>query len=257
MSNSSPDAAPRLIFLHHARTGGTSLHEAMCAAFPPEDRCPERFPQDETPPGQLTRYRLYSGHYRYGDIQAIPAPRYLVTVLRDPRARILSLYRFWRRHRGDVVDWLGLEGPRLARARGLLEFLHSSEPVVMNAIDNAIACHLADTRPTGSGRFGTWRVNGRQPVTPAAIVARACERLLALDCVGFTENLAAVHGRVAAQFPIAPLQRLNHRDAELEHLEALEDEPVTPDIQARLLRLTWLDAQVRHFALTDPRVRRA
>ena len=72
-----------------------------------------------------------------------------------------------------------------------------------------------------------------------------------------TEDLAATHGRVAAQFPIAPLQRLNHRDAQLDHLEALKDEPVTPDIRARLLRLTWLDAQVRHFALTDPRVRRA
>jgi hypothetical protein len=251
----------KLVFLHVPRTGGTTLHETFSAAFQPADCCPDRFSTlDRIPPARLARYRLFSGHYRFDQLAFIPEPRFLLTILRDPRARILSLYRFWRRHRPEAIEIHDMVGPRIARARGLLDFLHSEEPIVMDAIDNTMACQImGDARPLGGGRFGTREEGSRHSLVPAAIVAGACEALLTFDCVGFTETLDAAYRQTAQvlHLPLAPLPRLNHRDMVDTMTEAVEDEPVTPAIMARLMRLTWLDAQVLRFAREDPRIRRA
>ena len=256
-----PVEATRLVFLHLPRTGGTTLHDTLAPNFRPEECCPERFAQlDRIPPAELAGYRFVSGHYRFDELALIPAPRYLVTVLRDPRERILSLYHYWRRHRAQRVKEPGLDGPRIARQLGLLEFLHSEEWVVVNAIDNSMACQLmGDAVSVGGGRFGTRSARDRAPITPDAVVEGACQALLEFDCVGFTERLDAVHARLARRFGLVPwmLPRLNSRTRVDHLLEPMAEEPVTPEIAARLRELTQLDAAVLAFARSDPRVRRA
>ena len=255
-------APPRLIFLHLPRTGGTSLHEALSPLFSPAECCPERFPNLEwMPRAELLRYRFFSGHYRFDELALIPHPRFLCTVLRDPRARILSLYRFWRRHRSEVVEKHQLVGPKMARSLDLLDFLNCRVPVVRNAIDNAIACTLAGrVHPMEDGHFAMWNKAGvNTPLRPADIVTVACEALLAFDAVGFTETLPALHGHMTrvTGLPFTPLPHLNGRDQPEEKLEDIADQPITREIALRLQRLTRLDVQVVAFARADPCVQRA
>lgn len=254
--------ALRLVFLHLPRTGGTTLHEALLApGFRPEECCPERFGNlDRIDPADLAGFRLFSGHYRFDHLALIPHPRFLITVLREPKSRILSLYHFWRRHRPEVVAKHRLEGPRIARSRSLLEFLHSEEPVITEVIDNAMACHLmGQAWPSRHGGFVTRRAAKKEPIEPSAIADAACRALLQFDCVGFTETLGAVHARVASRFgwPSPILPHLNSHARVDAVVEPMAQEPVTPEITRRLLQLTELDAQVLAFAQKDPRVRRA
>ena len=255
-------ATSRLIFLHLPRTGGTSLHEALSPLFSPAECCPERFPNLQwMPRTELLRYRFFSGHYRFDEMALIPHPRFLCTVLRDPRARILSLYRFLRRHRSEVVEKHQLVGPKLARSLDLLDFLNCRVPVVRNAIDNAIACTLAGrVYPMEDGHFALRNNAGvNTPLRPGDIATVACEALLAFDAVGFTETLPALHGAIIRRkgFPGSPpLVHLNGRDQAELHLEEIADQPVTREIALRLQRLTRLDVQVVAFARSDPRVKR-
>lgn len=243
---------PRLVFLHHPRTGGTSLHASFAAAFRPDEICPERFARlHEHGPEALLRWRFFSGHYRHDQFWAIAEPRVLVTVLREPRARILSLWRYWRAIDPAVVGAHALEGPRLAQALPLRDFLRSDHRDVRLAIDNAMACHLAgDAMPLGGARFGRFTDLGATPLDPTALLERAQRMLFRYDVVGFTEALDAVHARVAALLGVAlpPLARHNAT----EPAEAEE-----PGVVAELDRLTALDAALLDFARTHRRVRRA
>lgn len=244
--------APRLVFLHHPRTGGTSLHASFAAAFRPEEICPERFARlHEHEPAALARWRFFSGHFRHDQFWAIAPPRLLVTVLREPRARILSLWRYWRGLDPALVAAHGLAGPRLAQALSLPAFLRCDHPEVRLAIDNAMACHLAgDAMPLGGGRFGRFTDRGATPLAPEALLERAQRMLFRYDVVGFTEALEPVRARVAALLgrALPPLGRHNATAP-----EEVEDGAVA----AELDRLTALDAALLGFARSHRRVRRA
>jgi hypothetical protein len=247
-----PPDAPRLVFLHHPRTGGTSLHESFAAAFHPDEICPERFARLHAhTPEELARWRFFSGHFRHDQFWAIAEPRLLVTVLREPRARILSLWRYWRAIDPALVAAHSLAGPRLAQALPLADFLRAEHAEVRHAIDNAMACHLAgDAMPLGGGRFGRFTDDGATPLDPAALLDRAQRMLFRYDVVGFTEDLEPVRARVAALLGRA-LPPLGRRNA-TEPADAEE-----PGVAAALDRLTALDAALLAHARTHRRVRRA
>ena len=106
----------RLVFLHLPKTGGTALHQQLLTNFRPEEVCPIRFSRlVEQPREALERYVFFSGHFNFDHVRHIPGETYVVTVLREPRQRILSNYYFWKRHRAEVVERQNLEGPRIAR----------------------------------------------------------------------------------------------------------------------------------------------
>lgn len=257
----TPPATSRLVFLHLPRTGGTSLHEALAPLFLPTERCPERFANlERLSSEEMARYRFFSGHYRFDELRLIPHQRFLCTVLRDPQARILSLYHFWRRHRDEVVEKHQLIGAKLARSLDLLDFLRCRDPVVRNVIDNAVACTLAGrVQPVNNGEFAMWDKGGvTTPIHPADIVTRACDAILAFDAVGFTETLPALHAHLtrAMGLPTAPLLHLNGRDRRDWALEDIAEQRITPEIALHLQHLTRMDRQVLAFAENDPRVQR-
>src|SRR5690606_16516516 len=52
--------APRLVFLHRPKTGGTSFHETLLGLYSAEQVCPERFNGLKNhPAGMLSRYRFF------------------------------------------------------------------------------------------------------------------------------------------------------------------------------------------------------
>jgi hypothetical protein len=240
-----------LVLLHVPRTGGTSLHQAFSLRFAPEEICPERLNRlDSLPAEELARYRLFSGHHRFEHLALMPAPRLAVTVLREPRARLVSLYRHWRRHWPALAE--GNEGLRLARALPLAGFLRSGHIEVVEAFDNAMARQLAgDCRARAPGHYTRWAWEDMTPVAEEAIVEAACRNLERLDAVGLAGALDALHGFVATRMGWmvrGPLPRLNGQDQAAWGLEALPREEVPADAMEEVARMTRLDQRVWEFA---------
>ncbi len=87
------DAATALVFLHVPKTAGQTVHFELTRAVGEEQVSPVRThtqapPEAQFPPG----YRLYSGHLDWVALDAVQPPRFVFTVLRDPRERLAS---FW------------------------------------------------------------------------------------------------------------------------------------------------------------------
>ncbi|MGA8726867.1 MAG: hypothetical protein WB565_17675 [Acidimicrobiales bacterium] len=86
-------------------------------------------------------HRLVMGHYS-GQLLVDSGCRTLALQVREPRSRVLSLYRYWQSRPDEVIDQWGEWGrTALVSARGSLsEFLRS--PHIWPAADSAIARQL-------------------------------------------------------------------------------------------------------------------
>ncbi len=198
----SPDrhgATPKC-FMHIPKSGGSSIHAALEAALSPGSLAPQRFdtslfcdfgdfhlmrPETRsrivTSPEEvrsLGQYRAVSGHFSLPTLLQVADAPSIATVLREPRARLLSLYMFWRT---PAVGELMLPYDADAHAqRPLWEFL--SEPLLAPSIDNQVCRLLLHGDP-------------RLPVSDFAaaadiesIAADAIERLDTLGFVGILDS---------------------------------------------------------------------
>lgn len=236
---------PDVGFLHLEKTAGSSLTTFLTGLFHPLQICPDpnRVVAPDTP---LLRERgghrpdperaLAWGHYDLPTLQALGPDRFLLTVLRDPEARILSLYHYFRANDGD-----GDRRVRIAHELSLLDYLRSSEPDAINMIDNLYVRRL-------TGRYVG--ADGVDPlaVDPQGALEAACAGLDALDFVGLAEDMdatLAVLGRMLgfaapARAPRANVLAQNEANPFLP-FRTIARSPVTPAIAVELARLTRLD----------------
>jgi hypothetical protein len=96
-------------------------------------------------------HRLVMGHYS-GQLLLDSGCRQLALQVREPRARVLSLYRYWQSRPDDVLDEWGEWGrTALVSARSDLSgFLRS--PHIWPAVDNSIARQLLLRRTPRNAR---------------------------------------------------------------------------------------------------------
>lgn len=222
------DAPPRIVFLHSVKAAGTSFRALLTPHFTPADICPE--PHDrlrDWPPELLGRYRLYAGHFRYGSVARIPGPLRIVTLLREPRARLLSTYYFHRSHRLDfIVEY----APSLlfAKQYGLADYLRLRGDKLRDEMVKQLgggSIRRACTRLEALAGFGTVeRIDASLPLLGAA---------LGLDLTGPLPVLNAT-GTRTHEGPFEPF--------------APEPEPITPEIAGLLDALTVGDRALYAFA---------
>ena len=103
----SPDAAnvalasEAWVFIHAQKTGGTSLQNMLVDTF--RDGLVFREHGNSLylrSAAELAPYSIFAGHFDFDTVAYIPrARRHLLTLLRDPRERLLSHYRFLRAHK--------------------------------------------------------------------------------------------------------------------------------------------------------------
>ena len=149
MNNASPEPVPvslprRVVFLHIAKTAGTSIVHFFQQRLPAEAICSHgdflQFPRD---PGSLTarlaQFRFVSGHFGYADVAPLLPESYSFTFLRDPVDRVLSLYKFCMHP--DMQRQFAMA--RAARDLGLEGFLTSNLPEVCEMLDNQQTWQLA------------------------------------------------------------------------------------------------------------------
>lgn len=157
----------RFAFVHVPKSAGSSIKNAVtqrCAAAsiaPLElDRVLfgtfDRF--DEMPahtrstiaidgPAELGGFDVVMGHFGYSSLSPHFASVDTMTVLREPRSRLLSHYTFWRgwppaRH----ADWGPYDASRRAVTATFDEFLH--DPTVASQTDNLVTRMLLAPHPS-------------------------------------------------------------------------------------------------------------
>jgi hypothetical protein len=186
-------------FMHIPKSGGESIHTALEAALLPGSLAPQRFDKsvfceftnfdclrpetraeivcmrDEVK--ALAGYKVVSGHFSLDTLTEFADMSSVATILREPRARLLSLYLYWRIP--DIYErWNPYRADRHAM-RPLREFL--SEPYLAAVTDNQICRMLVP----GDPRIPVSGFIKREDV---CVVAKAAsERLAELGFVGFLE----------------------------------------------------------------------
>ncbi|GGJ08167.1 sulfotransferase family protein [Neoroseomonas lacus] len=256
-----PAAGRRLVFLHVAKTGGTTLDHHFAKAFAPDEICPRNIDLHQLPPDDLARYRYFSGHFVYDQLRLIPGPIFTVTVLRNPAERVISNYYFLKRHTPQHLASHPIPAADIARrCPDLLTFLRRPELEIRFLIENTMARQLAGIVHVVEGGGYVYRAAGRGiPMSELEIMHRATGALLAIDVVGFTHDLASVYARVALAFGMPQqieLARLNTRSETSASLEPVADEPVTEEARRELSRLTNLDRSLYQLARAHVAMRR-
>lgn len=247
LRSSHPRPGQKLVFLHLPKTGGTTLHSQIARQFAPERIFPGRWPGLKSALAEFgSDYDLFSGHFSATEINLIPGPTYRVTVLRDPRQRLLSLYYFFQRQPAHVVAAAAGMSDCLqaAQTHDLLEFLRHDAAAA--ATDNTMAKTLAGD--VSAAPFTV--VDVRQPVrlTEADVVDRAIANLEHFNVIGFTEHLDDAFRDVARDWgfpPVKALPQVNARTKDCPNLlKPTREQPITRAIEEELDRLTVLDRAV-------------
>lgn len=186
----------RLVFLHIEKTAGSTAHHVLAPNFPEEQICPVRFgislPFWES--ARLARYRFFSLHASLRMIHPIPGPKKVITFLREPVARLMSHYNFWRSVRDEVIEQENLENIRYVKQLALKDLLSPTPLATAPDFWNLHTQRLAgDLFVAPSGR--AWR--DEQELLDAALA-----NLENLATVGITEYPELSFQRIAEDLDI-------------------------------------------------------
>lgn len=178
----------RLIFLHIPKTAGTAITSFLRQQFAEADVMPQlqaNFHRSHPLwPLVARRYALLGVgmHLDHDRVAALARglahepPPFLLTVLREPRARLLSRYKEWRstpdEHMQAARDHVK-EAILTARTKSFSEFLHSDNPVVVDQLRNLQTRLLAG-------------LNFCLKAKEADVLERARQNLACYDLVGTT-----------------------------------------------------------------------
>jgi hypothetical protein len=195
----------RAAFVHIPKTGGTSVIGTLTAAidpariFPdPGPDFPDRYRLSLHAPALLAEYDYFLGHYALHEIRYIPGEVYTFTVLREPRARLISQYYF---HRSRITpntpagnDFL-LEKSRLP----LKEYLRDPQVRADPAVDNAQCRALFSlARPRPADRAPAFYARAcAGEIDRSCLVDNALENLAGLNAYGTTDGLDDLLRRIA------------------------------------------------------------
>jgi hypothetical protein len=235
-------SGPPVTFLHLEKTAGMSVVAALSAQFHPlqiDADLRRAFPPHvltPLPPFLLPRVRrcaLVWGHYDAPSIARLGEGRFTFTFLRDPAARIVSLYRYWRAQSALDLGWNGMNQPVLAAQRlSLAEFLATDDPWILDYIDNFYVRRL-------TGLYASGAAIDPLVADPEGALRRARATLARFDFVGLTEDTGGSLARLGAMLGFTPPPRpprvnVTRGDGGVDGSD--------PALRASLARLTRLDA---------------
>jgi hypothetical protein len=149
------------------KAAGTTFHSSLSPNFAPEEICPERLNQYAYWPSELLyQYRFFSAHSYMAELQYIPRPIKLVTMLREPRARLLSQYRYLSALSDGEIRERGIPSALYPQTAGLGSWLDSGRSRVTHSYWNLQTMFLAGD-PFFSPSGAIWRDD--QEILEAAI----------------------------------------------------------------------------------------
>ena len=244
---------PPISFLHVERTAGTALVRWLSSHFHPAQIDPDPFrsmPPHVLSPfvpdamGRFSGFPLVHGHYDLPSLHRLGTERAVVMMLREPRARLLSLYYFWRSiDPGLLGSADGNWNVRYAHDNSLLDFLSIDDPYLVDCIDNPYVRRL-------TGSYASW---GDDPlsVRPLETLDLAVAALRSLRVVGIVERMedSLRHlGTVLGFDDVGTVATINdvigNRRDRPQEFRAVEREQITPAVDAAIERLIRHDRVV-------------
>jgi hypothetical protein len=232
----------KLVFLHIPKSGGTTLHNLLLPHFPQEAVCPERFNElRHFAAGQLARYRYFSGHFDLPSVKLIPGRKKIITMLREPVARLISMYYFQRAHRIEVIECNNLELARLANKYAMADFFRAEEVRSHFAINNAMTRVL-----TQCIEGNRWEAAASSNIDDEPDL----EELKALDAFGimerYDESVALIFPSIGLPVPekIEKKQVLDIIVEQEPGLRKIDKEPVTEEIRSLIADLVKVDVKL-------------
>jgi hypothetical protein len=237
----------RILFMHIHKTAGTAMSKQLFSHWPGHQICPARFECQvlRIDPVQLSQFTIFFGHITPAALAPVVGPLKYMTILREPRTRLLSAYFFWK----DIAARSQNNGFfRRLRDLSLLEFLQSNDPLIWRATWNVQARLIA------GGRYGATndcRTNVFGPQgSPEEISRAAMSGLDRFELVGIAEHYLdtmALAFRLQGdeiQPPAPELHNVGANKPEGGYEPFLAD----AHIAAALERLTDIDVQIYEAA---------
>ena len=182
-----------LVFFHLPRTAGRTLIRILEKQFPANLVCPAHEMHEYMhleSVGTLCGYRFYRGHFGINILRKINSDADLITILREPVARVLSSYRYM--HSLPIPFEEHSLNPHVARIRSDVQLAHDCSP------DQFFARILAQGRLSffnqmtvllGYGRG--WELDAlRPPLMTDELVEKAKANLEKFSFVALTERFS-------------------------------------------------------------------
>ncbi|AEY02699.1 hypothetical protein GU3_14730 [Oceanimonas sp. GK1] len=250
----------RVIFMHLPKTGGSTMHKLLEKHFHSSEICPERWNYlREYQLGELSQYRLLSGHFDYTSCKMIPGlNNKIITMLREPKSRLISLYYFQRAHKAEVIKRERLRLAELANQYTILDFFKLEEVQQHTSISNAMVNALI-----GVSQLRRWEHaadiedNHRKTtcMTDQQNLSLAKKNLVNLNAFGimehFDDSVKKIFKKINLEVPssISWENKLNKVMHTNPGLKQVTREPMTEELNEILSKLTALDHQLYEFAL--------
>lgn len=245
-----------VVFLHVPKTAGTSLAGMLAANFAPERVCRAE-PHGELKgrtAHELGEFDFIYGHFDWSDLEAIPGPKQIVSVLRDPIQRSLSLYWYWRAHTWAYgVEELGSRGVQYAKSLSPEDFFTTAPPDVRGNFENTVARQLAGA--------GYWKLDTGFTIPDREVVDICRRHINQMSFCGVTEHFDATTAAILRrlQLPATASRRENTlmQQVQIPGFETVTPTPPSAELTASLLRLTAIDSDLYHYVRRRWPMRRA
>lgn len=235
-----------IAFIHIPKSAGSSLHTMLSDAVGPEFVYPERHRGPARASSQDRQsYRLFSGHFDHDEITAAPSEVRLVTILRDPVARVLSRYWYSRSITDEEFRRTGCEITRWAKTAGQERFYREAPDHVRGSFQETATRQLVGSNlclPDAGFRLPR-----------SEIIAIAKQRLRETTAFGIAEQFdaSAVHiferlglDLPAIRFDNGLLDRIARG-----HAEPVERTEPSPGLLSYLEEITELDREMYRYAV--------
>jgi hypothetical protein len=247
-----PHDEGRVVFLHLPKCGGTTLHHVLEGWYGRARLHEERFNRlYRRDMASLASRTVFSGHFDFYSTQCIPGPRTLISVMRDPLERLVSLYNFHRAHDPEAVEAQNLALPRWAIEHDIDAYFLRPEIRAHGAIDNSMVRHFSDVPQIG-GPLGRSVWKG---ITIEDMLDQALANLERFAFVAFLDRYDADVARLAAvlgQTPpetVVPQQVLDNLMASQPGMRRIEKQRPGP------ATLAAMEDLVRHDRILFARAR--
>jgi hypothetical protein len=242
-----------LAFIHLQKTGGTSLRTMLERQFPADRRCPIRGDKLHLlSVAELGQYDFFSGHFDRCSLRFIPRNDIkTIALFREPRARLISFYRFLRSH--PVRDEFANDRlMRLANELSAEEFFERPETRVHVGVNNHYLIAL--------GGSYAWFEYTRTTLTKqdfSEALEEAKRQIRALTALGITERFnqsveiiwhSLKFGTPPSIAAVDVTDKLSEVDTRFQKVDPVA---MTPRLAEALSELTKYDDELYRFAVAE------
>lgn len=252
ISRSPQDGSDKVFYYFHIpkAAGTTFCFSVLPRIFQPDEICPAHDYPELLPihPAELTKYRLFRGHFYYFFERLLPVKPVYLILLRDPIERTLSLFDHICRDTNHYQHkaMLSLKG-------GLREAVRSPRLLPPNFQVTALACDLDPIRtmdharvahPHGLDEYSVIYTEMLKRAPTREDLAVACRRLEEMEFVGIVEHFDQSVQLLCNTFrwTLPSYESMNMGPARTLR------EQIAPDILDELVKSHELDFELYEFA---------